>query len=136
MGRVPVELFIKALSQGFERIIVIPCRQDFCHFKDGSITLAHRVMMLRLLLHQLGYPPETLALETYRAVAQIDNNKCTSCLTCLRVCEKYHAPFINQAGDVEIDGTKCSGCGACIGECPAQAIQYRLLKGQLVPERT
>ena len=136
VGRVPVELFIKALSLGFERIIVIPCQQDSCHFKDGSITLAHRVTLLRLLLHQLGYAPETLTLETYRTVAQVDNNKCTACLTCVRVCEKYHAPFINQTGDIEIDVSKCSGCGVCIGECPAQAIQYKVLKGQLVPERT
>lgn len=136
VGRVPVEVFLKALSLGIKRIIVIPCQQDLCRFKDGSIISARRLSLLRLLLHQLGYAPKTLTLETYKTVAHVDDTKCVACLTCIRVCDKYDATFINQAGVAEIDVTKCSGCGVCVGECPAQAIQYRILKGQLVPERT
>jgi len=136
VGRASAELFLQALSLGFKRIIVIPCQQDFCHFKDGSIVSARRISLLRSLLYQLGYDSNAIALETYRAVAQVDNNKCTACLTCVRVCEKYHASLVNQTCDIEIDVSKCSGCGVCIGECPAQAIQYKIVRGQLVPERT
>jgi len=128
VGRVPVELYLKALSLGIERIIVIPCQQDLCHFKDGSIIGALRLNLLRSLLDQLGYDAKTIKLETYKTVAHVDDDKCVACLTCVRVCDKYKAPSLNKDGVVEIDVAKCSGCGVCLGECPAQAIQYSLVK--------
>lgn len=132
VGRVPVEFFLKALSLGIEKIIVIPCQPDFCHFKDGSINGsiigARRLNLLRPVLDQFGYESQALTIETYKTVAHVDDNKCVACLTCVRVCDKYQAPFVNQDNVVEIDVAKCSGCGVCIGECPAQAIQYLLVK--------
>lgn len=135
VGRVSVEFFLKALSLGIKKVIVIPCQQDFCCFKDGSIITARRLSLLRLLLHQFGYAPETLTLVTGKTAVHIDDTKCVACLTCIRVCDKYEAPFINQAGVAEIDVAKCSGCGVCVGECPAQAIQYLISPGLPAPER-
>ena len=47
-------------------------------------------------------------LEVGAQVSVVDQNKCVSCMTCVKAC-----PF----------GAKCMGCGICLAECPARAIQ-------------
>jgi heterodisulfide reductase subunit A-like polyferredoxin len=74
-----------------------------------------------------------LSQETLRAggvVAMVEPQKCTACLTCLRVCP-YHVPVIDPAltgaggikGAAHIEMAACQGCGTCAAECPAKAIQ-------------
>ena len=63
-------------------------------------------------------------------VAVVEPEKCTGCLTCLRVCP-FEVPIIKPdlAGAGEILGAAyiepavCQGCGICSAECPAKAIQ-------------
>jgi heterodisulfide reductase subunit A-like polyferredoxin len=55
-------------------------------------------------------------------VAQVDADKCASCLVCVRSCP-YGVPRINAEGVSEIDPALCHGCGICAGECPAKAIE-------------
>ncbi|MFP4524850.1 MAG: NAD(P)-binding protein [Bacteroidales bacterium] len=62
------------------------------------------------------------ALEVGGVVSVIEEDKCASCLTCLRECV-FDAPFVNQNGKAEIDAAKCQGCGNCAAACPAKAIQ-------------
>jgi heterodisulfide reductase subunit A-like polyferredoxin len=54
--------------------------------------------------------------------AAVDQEKCASCLICVRVCP-YNIPRINKEGVSEIDEALCRGCGVCAAECPAKAIQ-------------
>ena len=61
-------------------------------------------------------------LEVGGVVSVIEEEKCASCLTCLRECV-YDAPFVNDNGKAEIDPAKCQGCGNCAAACPAGAIQ-------------
>ncbi len=51
---------------------------------------------------------------------EVDLEKCTKCLTCLRVCPDA-AVRINDDGPV-IDLNYCKGCGICANECPVKAI--------------
>lgn len=51
-------------------------------------------------------------------------DKCATCLTCLRVCP-YHVPFLDDNGNVQIPVSQCQACGICVGECPAKAIALR-----------
>lgn len=51
-------------------------------------------------------------------------DKCATCLTCLRVCP-YHVPFLDNAGTVQIPADQCQACGICVAECPAKAIVLR-----------
>jgi heterodisulfide reductase subunit A-like polyferredoxin len=63
-------------------------------------------------------------------VAEVDQEKCVGCLTCVRVCP-YEVPKMQaQAegvgrirGAAFIEPATCHGCGVCAGECPAKAIQ-------------
>ncbi len=63
------------------------------------------------------------------AVACVDPDLCTGCLTCVRVCPMQvpaiRADFSGVGGIVGaayIDPVACQGCGQCVGECPAHAI--------------
>ncbi len=53
-------------------------------------------------------------------VAQVDPQKCSVCLTCVRTCP-YGVPRI-QDGAAHIEVASCFGCGACVAECPGKAI--------------
>ncbi len=73
-------------------------------------------------------------------VAQVDAEKCTGCLTCVRICP-YRVPRIDTAklaiggiyGAAHIEAAACQGCGICAAECPGKAIQLMHYKdGQVI----
>jgi NADPH-dependent glutamate synthase beta subunit-like oxidoreductase/coenzyme F420-reducing hydrogenase delta subunit/Pyruvate/2-oxoacid:ferredoxin oxidoreductase delta subunit len=51
-------------------------------------------------------------------------DKCATCLTCLRVCP-YHVPYLDDGGTIQIPADQCQACGICVTECPAKAIVLR-----------
>ncbi len=63
-------------------------------------------------------------------VAVVDAEKCTGCLTCVRICP-FSVPKIQAdisgvgsiMGSAVIEAAVCQGCGLCAAECPARAIQ-------------
>ncbi len=63
-------------------------------------------------------------------VAVVDPEKCTGCLTCVRICP-FKVPQIQAnltgigqiMGAAYIEPAVCQGCGSCVAECPARAIQ-------------
>jgi heterodisulfide reductase subunit A-like polyferredoxin len=69
-------------------------------------------------------------LEVGGIVAQVDQEKCVGCLTCVRICP-YDVPQIKAdftgvgsiVGAATIEPAQCHGCGICVSECPAKAIQ-------------
>lgn len=61
-------------------------------------------------------------LETSAQVSHVDQNKCISCMTCVKSCP-YGAPFVNLDHKAQVAAAKCMGCGICASECPARAIQ-------------
>ena len=65
--------------------------------------------------------------------AEVLVDKCSACLTCLRVC-----PFdIPKVTDVaRIDSVLCQACGICIAECPANAIVAKGWDAKALPGKT
>ena len=63
-------------------------------------------------------------LEVGGQISSVDQEKCISCMTCVRACP-YHAPLVNVNNKAEIVAAACMGCGICASECPAHAIQLR-----------
>jgi heterodisulfide reductase subunit A len=54
-------------------------------------------------------------------VAEIDEERCSACLTCLRTCP-YGAPVVGEKGKAAITIESCQGCGMCAALCPSKAI--------------
>ncbi|UCD87911.1 MAG: FAD-dependent oxidoreductase, partial [Desulfobacterales bacterium] len=57
--------------------------------------------------------------------AKIDEEKCVSCLTCVRVCP-LNIPTTSKIGEINIDPVACQACGVCVLECPVRAIDINL----------
>ncbi len=59
-------------------------------------------------------------IEAQGVYAQVNADKCTACLSCLRVCP-FNVPVM--AGNASyIEPVQCQGCGICVAECPGEAI--------------
>ena len=63
--------------------------------------------------------------------AEVDAEKCVSCMTCVRVCP-YSVPMMNENFIAEIQAVQCQGCGICAAECPGGAIQLRHYKNKQI----
>jgi heterodisulfide reductase subunit A len=68
-------------------------------------------------------------------VAQVTQEKCSACLTCIRTCP-YEAPFIGTASKAEIRVQACQGCGMCVGICPSKAIELHNFTDDQIMEET
>jgi len=72
-------------------------------------------------------------------VAEVDQDKCVGCLTCVRTCP-FEIPEVRYTdlgvgrikGAAYIEAALCQGCGTCTGECPAQAIQLRSYRDEQI----
>ena len=63
-------------------------------------------------------------------VAQVDEEKCATCLTCVRVCP-FDVPVVREHA-AYIDPANCQGCGSCASACPGRAIQVGHYKDEQV----
>ncbi len=75
---------------------------------------------------ELGYTEYEAMREAQRCLgctmgAQLVREKCSACLTCVRVCP-HDAPGVKIGGFLYFDAEACHACGACASQCPAQAI--------------
>ncbi|MDZ4654346.1 MAG: FAD-dependent oxidoreductase [Coriobacteriia bacterium] len=73
-----------------------------------------------------GYTEYEAAREAQRCLscttgARLTREKCSLCLTCIRVCP-HGAPILSTDGYVYFDAAACNACGACQSQCPSQAI--------------
>ena len=124
VGRVPSEFFLKAIALGIEKIVVVQCEEDYCRFKEGSRIGSNRLLLLRDLIHQLGYDPNALTMIKNAMKAVYDTYKCVGCGKCVFICP-YDAIEWNPIGTPEINVEACVGCGACAIVCPHQAIELK-----------
>ncbi|MCG7843929.1 MAG: 4Fe-4S binding protein [Methanomassiliicoccales archaeon] len=86
----------------------------FTTFSGTETARAVRASMV-LLAREIGSPADLTPL------ARVLPEKCSLCLTCLRLCP-YRAPFL-QNGEMVISLERCRGCGMCLSMCPSQAIE-------------
>ncbi len=84
---------------------------------------AVRVSILKAL-------PELSSL-IVKETAFIDRNKCTFCLTCVRLCPHGAIGFDFRP---EVDPMSCRSCGVCVVECPMSAIEIRPASAEMIEE--
>jgi heterodisulfide reductase subunit A-like polyferredoxin/CRP-like cAMP-binding protein len=61
------------------------------------------------------------SLEVGGVVAAVERDRCTTCLTCLRLCA-YDAISFDADGIAVVEPTRCQGCGLCVVACPGAAL--------------
>jgi coenzyme F420-reducing hydrogenase delta subunit/NAD-dependent dihydropyrimidine dehydrogenase PreA subunit len=121
VGRVPPELLLKTLGIGIKNIIVMPCEDEYCRFKNGSMIGTRRLLLVRATLNQLGFEPDTLTVFKHSIKAHINSNRCIGCGNCSYTCP-YDAITMGTQKVAELNPEACSGCGACAAVCPSLAI--------------
>lgn len=121
VGRIPEEVFLKALTMGIKKIYVLACDEDFCRFERGSPLEGRRILALNLMLAQLGYGREVITLKRNSLKVQVNSDLCIGCGNCVFLCP-YGAPSLMSPGLVRVDISKCRGCGLCVSMCPAFAL--------------
>jgi len=74
------------------------------------------------------------AMEIGGTVAEVEAEKCSVCLGCVRLCP-YSAARIGEAGKAVIDVELCQGCGSCVSLCPSKAIDiYQYGEAQIIAQ--
>ncbi|MCR4441987.1 MAG: 4Fe-4S binding protein [Peptococcaceae bacterium] len=58
-------------------------------------------------------------------VARIDEEKCTGCQTCVKVCPTLAIKMNGRKAKVDVE--KCRGCGNCNQRCPSYAVTMEKL---------
>lgn len=64
-------------------------------------------------------------------VSVVDQDKCVTCLTCVRSCP-YDVPKVAENGKAYIEAAGCQGCGICASVCPRKAITLQHYSDQQV----
>ncbi|HID30307.1 MAG TPA: CoB--CoM heterodisulfide reductase iron-sulfur subunit A family protein [Desulfobacterales bacterium] len=71
------------------------------------------------------------AIERVGTVARVDQELCSSCFACVKVCP-YQVPRMDETGKATIEPMQCQGCGICVAECPAEAIQFGYISDEQI----
>lgn len=121
VGRIPGEVFLKAVLMGIKDIYVLACDEDYCRFQRGSAVTGRKITALNSLLEGLGYGEEIITLKQNSLKVKVDKDLCISCGNCVFYCP-YDAAKLESPGGVVFDLTLCRGCGLCVAMCPAFAL--------------
>ena len=122
VGRIPDEVYLKALLMGINKINVLACDVDYCRFERGSAVTGRKIIALNLLLDQLGYGRDTITLKRNSLKVKVDSNLCIACGNCVFFCP-YNAAELKSPGGITFDLDACRGCGLCVAMCPATALE-------------
>ena len=122
VGRIPVEVFLKAITTGIKKIHVLACDENYCRYQRGSPIEGRRIAALNLLMEQLGYGTEAITLKRSSLKVQVKEDRCIACGNCVYYCP-WDALKLVSPGNVKIDMDLCHGCGLCVSMCPAFALE-------------
>ena len=121
VGRVPEEVFLKAMLMGIGKLNVLACDTDYCRFERGSAVTGRKIAGLNLLLEQLGYGKDAITFKRNSLKVTVDANSCIRCGNCVFFCP-YQSAKLDSPGAVTFNLTLCRGCGLCVAMCPALAL--------------
>ncbi len=95
-----------------------------CHGLGASILASDNISEASAVASSVSELLSKSFLEHGAETAFVDEEKCSACLACVRICP-YDAPLIGEKGKAEIQIARCQGCGMCVSLCPSKAIDQR-----------
>ncbi|MHA2191570.1 MAG: ATP-binding protein [Candidatus Thorarchaeota archaeon] len=66
--------------------------------------------------------------------AEVDNDVCTSCETCVELCQMEALSMLDDTLSINLN--RCIGCGICVANCPEDAINLQKRKEEKIPPQT
>jgi len=121
VGRIPEEIYLKAILMGFKKINLLACGEHYCRYERGSPVTERKVLALNAVLDQLGYGEEALTMKRNSLKVTVDREICIRCGNCVYYCP-YNAPRLEGSEAAQFDLDLCRGCGLCVAMCPAFAL--------------
>ncbi len=121
VGRIPENVFLKAIMMGIKEIHIVACDEDYCRYERGSRITGRKILIFNRLLEILGYGKEAITLRLHSLKVKVDRDLCIGCGNCAFYCP-YDAVKLESPGIANFDLTLCRGCGLCVVMCPSIAL--------------
>ena len=114
------------VSTNINGIFIAGCSQGP---KDIQNSVAQGAAAAGQILSSL-VPGRKLELEV--TTAEIDENACSGCMTCVAVCPYKAIAFDNDKKVSVVNPALCKGCGTCVAACPSGSAKSRHFTGQQI----
>mgnify|MGYP000465727092 CR=1 FL=1 len=125
VGRIPPEFILKALALGIKKIVILPCEENYCRFKNGSNVGTLRFLLMQNLLNELGFEENTLIVVRSSVKARVNVYRCIGCGNCAEACT-IGVVFWDRENEKPII---CAYCGYCVDFCPYGVLRLAEIGG-------
>ena len=95
-----------------------------CGTAHSPKTIAESIAQAYAAASRAGIPMALGRVRTEAITAFVDEDLCTSCGTCVKLCP-YNAIRKDDQGIARVNDVLCKGCGVCAASCPEKAIDMR-----------
>lgn len=95
-----------------------------CGTAHSPKTIAESIAQAYAAASRAGIPMALKRIRTEAITAFVNENQCTGCGTCLKLCP-YSAIQKDERGIARVNDVLCKGCGVCAASCPERAINMR-----------
>jgi len=95
-----------------------------CGTAHSPKTIAESIAQAYAAASRAGIPMALGRVRTEAITAFVDEDLCTSCGTCVKLCP-YNAIRKDDQGIARVNDVLCKGCGVCAASCPEKAISMR-----------
>jgi len=92
-----------------------------CGTAKGPADITEAIEQAEAAASRAAIPLSRGYVQAEAIMAQVDQEVCTGCGTCIEVCP-YGAIVKNENGLAEVIAAACKGCGCCGASCPNSAI--------------
>jgi heterodisulfide reductase subunit A len=95
-----------------------------CGTAHSPKTVSESIAQAYAAASKAGIPMALKRVRTEAITSVIDEDLCTGCGTCVKLCP-YSAIRKNERGIATVNDVLCKGCGVCAASCPEKAITMR-----------
>lgn len=95
-----------------------------CGTAHSPKTIPESIAQAYAAASRAGIPMALKQVKTEAITAMIDEELCTGCGTCIKLCP-YNAIQKDERGIARINDVLCKGCGVCAASCPEKAITMK-----------